>query len=231
MAAQTFLPSGENPQLDWLSIISQNAPALADKYGFTKDELDDMANGLLLLQAWHAYKIGLIQHTKDVTSYYQELAFGVPAGKTGSVVPVQPVIPALAPLTPGIISRAVAVGKGAKTQTGYTVADGNAMGLIGPEINTDYSNLKGQLSIELVNGGHPEIHWLKHRLDGMQIYKDSGTGVFSLLAYTVHPPTMDNSPLPAAGTSAVWKYKGLYMLHDAPVGQWGDVVSITVAGN
>ena len=38
------------------------------------------------------------------------------------------------------------------------------------------------------------------------------------------------SPLPAAGTSAVWKYKAIYRLNDAQVGQWSDVATIGVMG-
>ena len=44
---------------------------------------------------------------------------------------------------------------------------------------------------------------------------------------------LDTAPLPAPGTSAVWKYKAIYRLGDDPArrdGQWSDVVSIPVAG-
>ena len=34
----------------------------------------------------------------------------------------------------------------------------------------------------------------------------------------------------AIGTSAVWKYKVVYRLNDAQVGQWSDVATIGVMG-
>ena len=36
--------------------------------------------------------------------------------------------------------------------------------------------------------------------------------------------------LPAAGASAVWKYKGIYRLGDQLAGQWSDEVKISVMG-
>jgi hypothetical protein len=33
-----------------------------------------------------------------------------------------------------------------------------------------------------------------------------------------------------AGTSAVWKYKGIYQLNGQHVGQWSDVAAIGVMG-
>lgn len=44
------------------------------------------------------------------------------------------------------------------------------------------------------------------------------------------PDYDDTFPLPAAGQSAVWKYKALYLLSDERVGQWSDEVSVTGMG-
>jgi len=37
-------------------------------------------------------------------------------------------------------------------------------------------------------------------------------------------------PMAAAGQSALWKYKAIYLQADQRAGQWSDVVSIPVAG-
>ena len=66
-----------------------------------------------------------------------------------------------------------------------------------------------------------------------EILVDRGTGTFSFLAFHTIPDYLDTAPLPAPGTSAVWKYKAIYRLGDDPAardGQWSDVVSIPVAG-
>ena len=48
------------------------------------------------------------------------------------------------------------------------------------------------------------------------------------LAIDTQPNYLDNSPLPPVGTSAIWKYKAVYILHDEEVGEYSDEVSITV---
>jgi hypothetical protein len=230
MSTQTFLPRPENERIDWLQDFADALPNFAKKYGLTDEQVDDVQTGLAFIIAWYTYKIELESHKTQVTAYFAEQLYGVSAGATGSVLPVQPAIPALTAPPPGILSRALAIGKSMKKQIVYTEADGEALGLIGVEHNIDFNSLKAQITIKLVNGGHPEIHWLKHGLDGIQIFKDSGTGTFSLLAYVTHPPTIDNAPLPAAGTSAIWRYKTIYMHNDMPVGEYSDVVSVTVTG-
>ncbi len=230
MANQTFLPRPENERIDWLQDFADGLPDFAKKYGLTDDQVADVQKGLAFILAWYTYKNELEAHKTQVTAYFAEQLYGVPAGATGSVLPVQPVIPALIAPLPGILNRALAIGKSMKKQGVYTDADGQGLGLIGVDHNIDFNSLKPQITIKLVNGGHPEIHWLKHGLDGIQIFKDSGTGIFSLLAYVSHPPTIDNAPLPAAGTSAIWRYKTIYVHNDMPVGNYSDVVSVTVTG-
>jgi|GEM_PF-7097406 len=59
------------------------------------------------------------------------------------------------------------------------------------------------------------------------IWVDRGEGAgFVFLTINTEPNTNDTQPLPA--TSAIWKYKAIYRLHDEQVGHWIDVLSITV---
>ena len=66
-------------------------------------------------------------------------------------------------------------------------------------------------------------------MDGIEIQVDRGTG-FVFLAVDTVPDYTDTEPMPAAGQSALWKYKAIYRQGDDRVGQWSDVVSIPVAG-
>jgi hypothetical protein len=77
---------------------------------------------------------------------------------------------------------------------------------------------------------HPSIGWTKQGMDGLEILVDRGTGAFAFLALDTIPDYLDTAPLPAPGTSAVWKYKATYRLADEQVGQWSDVVGISVMG-
>ena len=53
---------------------------------------------------------------------------------------------------------------------------------------------------------------------------------FTRLTINTEPNTTDTWPLPAPGASAILKYKAIYLLHDEQVGQWSDVLSISVGG-
>ena len=59
---------------------------------------------------------------------------------------------------------------------------------------------------------------------------DRGTGTFAFLAIDTVPDYLDTTPLPAPGAGAVWKYKAIYRLKDEQVGQWSDVISVSVMG-
>jgi hypothetical protein len=60
---------------------------------------------------------------------------------------------------------------------------------------------------------------------------DRGDGKsFVFLAVDTVPDYTDTAPMPAAGQSAFWNYKAIYLQGDDRVGQWSDAVSIPVAG-
>ncbi len=44
------------------------------------------------------------------------------------------------------------------------------------------------------------------------------------------PDYLDSAAWSATGTIAVWKYKAIYRFHDDQVGQWIDVLSVSVMG-
>ncbi len=62
-------------------------------------------------------------------------------------------------------------------------------------------------------------------MDAVDLWVDRGSG-FVFLAIDSEPDYNDTAALPAGG--GVWKYKGIYRLHDEQVGQWSDIVSVSV---
>ena len=80
-----------------------------------------------------------------------------------------------------------------------------------------------------LQAGQVEIGWTKQSMDGIEHWVDRGTGFAFLVVDTV-PGYTDTAAMPAAGQSALWKYKAIYRQGDDRVGQWSDVVSIPVAG-
>lgn len=144
-----------------------------------------------------------------------------------------PAAPALgtppAAVPPGIFARASALAARLKKHPGYTDALGQDLGLIGAEQTVDLNSLKPVLEIS-PPAGHPNVGWTKQGMDGLEIQVDRGTGAFAFLAFDTIPDYLDTAPLPAPGTSAVWKYQALYRLNDEPVGQWSDGASVSVMG-
>jgi hypothetical protein len=126
----------------------------------------------------------------------------------------------------GIIPRLSALVVHLKSHKNYTSAIGLDLGLIGTTTLEDPNTWKPILSAQN-KAGHPIIAWTKGAAAAIEIWVDRGEGAgFVFLTINTEPNTSDSQPLPA--TSAVWKYKAIYRLHDEQVGHWSDVLSITV---
>ncbi len=110
-----------------------------------------------------------------------------------------------------------------KNHPGYTEAIGQDLAIIGAEQTVDPGAMKPALKLTLA-AGHPNVGWKKQGMDGLEIHVDRGAG-FGFLAIDTVPDYLDTAALPAAGASAVWKYKAIYRLGDEEVGQWSDVAS------
>ena len=115
-----------------------------------------------------------------------------------------------------------------KVAPGYTDSIGQALQIIGADQTVDVNSMKPIITAQL-DAGQVDIGWTKQGMDGIEIQVDRGTG-FVFLAIDTIPGYTDTAPMPAAGQSALWKYKAIYRQGDDRVGQWSDVVSIPVAG-
>ncbi|MDD5037302.1 MAG: hypothetical protein PHE55_21455, partial [Methylococcaceae bacterium] len=117
-----------------------------------------------------------------------------------------------------------------KIHKNYTDAIGAALKILPSKSpGVDPNTLQPVLAVEL-RAGHPNILWDKNGMDGIEIEVDRGTGSFVLLAFDTVPDYLDTAPLPAPGTSAIWKYRAIYRLHDERVGQWSQVLEVAVKG-
>ena len=131
-------------------------------------------------------------------------------------------------VAPGILVRFTTLVNRVKAYQSYTTAIGQNLGV---EITTT-----AQLNLDtaqpilkaITRGGQVNLLWKKAKFSGILIEKDSGTG-FITLDKDFHPDFIDNSPMPAQGQSAVWKYRAIYLMNDDKVGVWSDVVVTTVA--
>ncbi len=231
MSKQPFLPRTDLGKMDWLKNFAGKIGNYAAKYNITPAEVTDMLNSLQYFIYWMDYRKKYDEYLFKLTEFKNELINGVDAGALGSVQPAPPVIsaPPVA-VSPGIFKRATSIANVIKSKSIYTIADGNDLGIEGAESIIDVQHMKPELKLHLIAGGHPEIKWTKQRMDGIEIHVDRGTGKWELLAYDSHPDYIDTAPLPALGSSIIWKYKAIYRYNDLYAGLWSDVVEITVTG-
>ncbi len=116
--------------------------------------------------------------------------------------------------------------------TNYTKAIGEDLGIEAPDTAAAKAAMKDgkpEFKIEMSSGGYPNLRWTKGKYQGIEIWKDAGSG-FVKLDRDMRPDYIDKSDLPASGTAAVWRYKIIYLMDDEPIGNWSDAVSVTVYG-
>lgn len=137
--------------------------------------------------------------------------------------------PAVTPVAPGIERRFRDLVKFIKAHPAYNHAIGEALGIEGDvQSGPDFSIFKPELRL-IRSGGHVLVIWgwqgQAAFLDMLEIHVDRGGG-YQLLTYDTTPDYLDTTPAPTP--AAVWKYKAIYRVGDQRVGQWSDLVSITV---
>jgi len=167
---------------------------------------------------------------QTMTGYKDLLRYG----KEDEVLPAFPTIPTLpaapAAVVANIQKRFARLIQDCVNSSNYTKSIGEDLGIEAPTTPFDPNTGKPKFKIEFSSGGQPDLIWKKGKFQGVEIWKDTGTGL-KFLDKDFSPDYIDKSPLPAAGVSAVWKYKMIYLYKDEVVGNWSDEVSTTVYGN
>ena len=227
MPKSYFLPPSESGKRAWLKNFAGKLPTYAATVGVTPAEVTQVAADDLFF--------GFVcdshmQHTKtthDWTAYKQQAAHGDNLGD----IPVTPVPGTPPPVVPpDIFGRNTKLAVRIKKHPHCTQSIAQDLGIIGAEVIVDPSSYQPILTLSL-EAGHPHIGWPKQGMDSLELLKDWGDGKgFVQLTITTNTDYADMSPLPAPGTSAVWKYKGIYRMNDRQVGQWSDIATIGVMG-
>ena len=156
----------------------------------------------------------------------------------GDSAPAGQIVPALPagfpPAVPsGIVTRFRALAKRIKATKNYTPTIGQALGIEGAEKGgPDMATLQAILDLT-IQGNAVFIGWgwqtFSAFLDMLEIQVDRGDGKgWTFLTYDSTPNYTDTFPLPAIPTK--WKYRAIYRVGDAQVGQWSATQEITVGG-
>jgi hypothetical protein len=228
MPKSYYLPADEPGKGAWLNNLNAKLPSYSAVLGLSAADVASVTADALFF----TYCLGSVG---QVAAYSQQWTAYKNAARNGNspalgAFPAPPVLAAPAPamVAPGIFGRATALVARIKTAPGYTDSIGQALQIIGADQTVDVNSIKPVITAEL-DAGQVNIGWTKQGMDGIEIQVDRGTG-FVFLAIDTIPGYTDTAPMPAAGQSALWKYKAIYRQGDDRVGQWSDVVSIPVAG-
>jgi hypothetical protein len=228
MSKKRFMPQSDLEKQQWLQNFASKLPGYQAKYTIADADIKDMQTGSDWFTYWLSYRSQFEEYFRKLTGFKNEIRDGVAAGASPSVIPVVPAMAAPPPaVDPGIFARASALGSILKMKPNYTGADGNDLGIEGADVTVNPQTMQPAITLRQVAGGHPEVVWQKHGMDGVEIWCDHGTANFTLLAVDTVPNYTDMTALPA-GTAQLWKYKAIYRQTDEQVGLWSDVVSITV---
>jgi hypothetical protein len=192
-----------------LGFIAGEITAAENDYKYMKHVLDKQSNSQTYSQGYTQFKNNI--RKSDLTS----------ATEPGLAAPA--LVPAVAPDVEGRFRKAA---EKAKAHVGYTQAIGEVLHIVAPEGSTDLGTPEFKI---FMDSGHPVLKWKKGNSDGIEIWKDSGTG-YAKLDRDTKSPYVDTSALPAAGSSAVWKYKIIFVLDDATTGVYSTETSVTVLG-
>jgi hypothetical protein len=225
MAKSYYLPSDDAGKGAWLNNLNAKLPSYSAALGLTAADTASVAADA----AFFSYCLNSVG---QVAAYSQQWTAYKNAARNGAALGILPVAPNLgvapAAVAPNIFGRATALVARIKTAPGYTDSIGQALQIIGADQTVDVNSMKLVITAEL-DAGQVTVGWTKQGMDGVEIQVDRGTG-FVFLAVDTVPDYTDTAPMPAAGQSALWKYKAIYRQGDDRVGQWSDVVSIPVAG-
>lgn len=233
MSKQPFMPRNEDDKrklLNKLTDALQNASnGYALKYNVTPATVTLLDNGRQWVNAILDYLDAIRSTAQGLTAFKNQLFTGGGA----ITVPVLPVfIAPSVPVTAGIFTLVGSVGSQIKAAVNYAEADGEAMGLEGAVIVPEPAgSVSPDLSkSRLASGGLTEIVWKKDRFTAIKIMVDRGDGRGEIfLAIDTQPNYLDTVK-PAAGTTAVYTYRAIYLLGDEEFGQWSQPFEITVRG-
>jgi len=170
------------------------------------------------------------EYEKQLTGYKNNMRSGSPTNAPIGTIPAVPsTIVFTNPPVANIFGRASKLVQVIKGNPNYNPATiGKDLGIIGDDVLIDINNVKPLLSYVLETG-KPNIIWKKGGLQGVHIFVDRGTGLgYQFLATDTEPDYLDTFPLPAAGQTAIWKYKAIYILHDEEVGMASDELIVQV---
>lgn len=229
MPTDWYFPRSKDGRLDFLKSLCNNLPgALATKYGITNTQIKDIQDSVIFLE----YLDKTVELSKkfgpSLTECYQEFGYGTSGVLSGVPVFVAPTpLPIVVPAS-GIFNRVIALVRTIKAHPSYTSTDGKDLGIELVDVAVmKEEELQPLLKVQVV-GSNVQVSAVKGDTQGFEVWCNKGTDTFVFVGFATSAKFKDPSPMPAQAT--IWKYKGIYHLHNEQVGQWSQEVSVHVGG-
>ena len=229
MTSSPVIPRADAAKLAFIQHLNATLPSYAATLDFSGDDLAELDRAT----AWYKFSVDLQTAGKAFGEATVAFRNAVKNGSENGTLTV-PLLPALTP-PPGepfadvssLVSRLITR---IKIHKHYTEAIGKALNIIAAQsAAVDLTTIQPVLDVEF-HSGHPRILWVMHGMDALEIEVDRGDGHFTLFTIDTTPNHLDTTPLPPAGTVVLWKYRAIYRVRDERVGQWSQVLEVSVKG-
>ena len=211
---------------------------LHDNIGTYKTDLTLTDEEVLAAKAFYTslkyvldFETMVLNFSTGFTAYKNWVKEG-PSSQISSSMPAAIVYPTPVPVitTGNIISQYAKFTDDIIGNPGFSNKIGIALGFYPVTEDSEApAEIKPPLSIKLSPAGHPILHSLKSTYQGYQVYKDYGDGKgFIAFDKNLAADFIDNSELPVQGITKTWRYKIIYLQNNKEVGNFSEIVSITV---
>lgn len=228
MATAKFIPTGDSEKVVWLNNFTTKLSTNATLLGFTAAEITALQKD----NAFYSYLVSTIElFRQNLLNFigYKNMAKYAKKDQHIGALPTLPAMGTPPPaVTEGIFDRVSKMAARAKLSLNYTDAIGADLGIISPTSTVDIAALQPELKIK-IDVGKPHVRWIKGYSDSLDLYadRDDGQG-FVLIGRFTRNEYLDITPLAPGKVFDEWKYKGIYVIADTPVGLYSNVISVDV---
>jgi len=227
MTSTTYMPASDSGKADFLDHLAINLPIYSTQLNIAADDIVTLTADAKSFRYALQIVIGLQAYAQSWTAYKNQLRDGMGIAIPWPVALALPTpIPAV--VKQGVITRLSSLVASIKANKNYSTSIGKDLWLIGSEVVVDPVTWKPVITVQF-QAGRPTVQWTKGQAAAIEIWVDrNDTKGFVLMAINIEPNTTDSHVLPEADSSVVWHYKAIYLLHDVQVGQWSDIISVSV---
>ena len=241
MKHESYLPR-EDAGISTLLMTLNNGltNAMATKYNLTAEQRWRLKQAGLAFDHLLAVSTILADARQGFTALREGMFLGGEGSTPIPIGPTLPAVPTIEPLVAGapvpveveaeffdFLGRVVAQIKQAEN---YDRADGETLGIIGPEVPPPSSDIKPQPKVKIGPSGKPVVTCKKSPFQGYQVEVARGTGTFADAGFATAREYEIPLPLPPAGQTETWKIRVQYRLQNALFGQLSDALEIDVRG-